>query len=153
MNDSTEIANLLYRYCAFIDAGDIVSACNLFKHAELKMITSSELQDYKALLAFLQQVIIIYPDGTPKTKHVVSNPLIEIDDVAGTASSVSYYTVFQATENIPLQIIANGRYVDRFEFIDGRWRFSYREGISDMLGNVGGHLKLDSELLQSLITL
>jgi hypothetical protein len=150
MNTANEIANLLYRYCAFIDGGDLVSACDLFQHAKLKMITSDEPQDFKVLLALLQQVIIIYPDGTPKTKHVVSNPMIEMDEAKGIASSISYYTVFQATENIPLQVIANGRYIDRFEFADGHWRFSYREGLSDMLGNISGHLRLDAKLLTGL---
>ena len=150
MSAATEIANLLYRYCAFVDAGDLVAACTLFQHAKLKMITSTELQDYKAMLALLQQVIIIYPDGTPKTKHVVSNPMIEIDEAKRTATSLSYYTVFQATENIPLQVIANGRYLDKFEYVDGHWRFSYREGVSDMLGLISGHLRLDAKLLAGL---
>jgi hypothetical protein len=146
----TQIANLLFMYCEFIDAGDLISASNLFEHAKLKMITSTELQDYKTLLTLLRQVIIIYPDGTPKTKHVVSNAIIDIDESMKTATSRSHYTVFQATENIPLQVIANGRYFDKFEYVDNKWRFTYREGQSDMLGIISGHLRLNSELLESL---
>lgn len=147
-----EIANLLYRYCEFIDSGDLVSASSLFKHAKLKMITSTELQDYKAMLALLQQVIVIYPDGTPRTKHVLSNPIIHIDDENKTATSRSYYTVFQTTESIPLQVIATGRYFDKFEYTDGNWRFSYRESQSDMLGDISGHIRFDEVLLKQLNT-
>jgi hypothetical protein len=150
MSGATEIANLLFRYCEFIDSGDLVSASSLFEYAKLKMITSTELQDHKAMLALLQQVIVLYADGTPKTKHVVSNAIIDIDEATGTASSRAYYTVFQATENIPLQVIANGRYFDRFEYIDGNWRFTYRNSQSDMLGLISGHLRLDTKLLASL---
>ena len=114
------------------------------------MITSSELQNHEAMLSLLKQVIVIYPDGTPKTKHVLSNPMINFDGT--TATSRSYYTVFQMTENIPLQVIATGRYLDKFELVDGNWRFSYRESCSDMLGNISGHLRLDDKLSTSLNT-
>jgi hypothetical protein len=114
-----EIVNLLSRYCEFIDSGDLLSASLLFEHAKLKMITSPELQDYSAMLELLRQVIVIYPDGTPKTKHVLSNPIIQIDEASGTADSRSHYTVFQATESIPFQVIATGRYFDEFELING----------------------------------
>ena len=150
IDGATEIGNLLATYCEFIDSGDLVSASKLFEHAKLKMITSSELQDRKALLALLQQTIILYPDGTPKTRHLVSNLIIDIDEASGTATSRSCYTVFQATENIPLQVIATGRYFDSFEFMDQHWRFTFREGRSDMLGNISGHLRLNAQLLKSL---
>jgi len=148
--DAVEIANLLYSYCELIDSGDLASASFLFKDAELKMITSPGLQDYKAMLSLLEQVIIIYPDGTPRTKHVLSNPIIHIEGT--TATSRSYYTVFQITENIPLQVIATGRYLDRFELVNSNWRFSYRESRSDMLGNISGHLRLDDSLSMILNT-
>lgn len=147
-----EIANLLYKYCEFIDSGDLVSASSLFKHAKLKMVTSTDLQNYKAMQALLQRVIVIYPDGTPRTKHVLSNPIIHIDEENGTATSRSYYTVFQVTENIPLQVIATGRYFDKFEYANGNWHFSFRESQSDMLGNISGHLRLDAVLLKQLNT-
>ncbi|WP_331971975.1 nuclear transport factor 2 family protein [Ohtaekwangia sp.] len=150
--NTMEIANLLYKYCEFIDSGDLVSASLLFRHAKLKLITSNELQDYKAMLALLQQAIVIYSNGTPRTKHVLSNPIIHIDEEKGTASSQSYYTVFQATESIPLQVIATGRYFDKFEYIEGHWRFSYRESQSDMLGNISGHIRLDEVLSKQLNT-
>lgn len=145
-----EIGNLLARYCECIDAGNLTGASLLFEHARLKMVTSTELQDHKALLALLQQAIILYPDGTPKTRHIISNLIIDIDEAAGTATSRCCYTVFQATENIPLQVIAAGRYFDRFEQVGGRWRFTYRDGRTDMLGNISGHLRLDDQLLTSL---
>lgn len=85
----------------------------------------------------------IYPCGTPRTKHVVTNPIIEIDEKANEATSRSYYTVLQATEGIPLQVIAAGRYHDRFTRIDGRWYFTYRDyTLLDLRGKLSGHLQM-----------
>jgi hypothetical protein len=58
--------------------------------------------------------------------HVTTNLIIEVDDEAGTATSRPYYTVFQALTGFPLQPISTGRYNDRFERLDGRWRFLNR---------------------------
>ncbi len=142
-NSALEITNLLYRYNELIDSGDLTGAVALFKHAQVKLTTSNELQGYEACLAFLQRAVIIYPDGTPKTKHLVTNPILEIDEAGGTAASRSQYTVFQATDELPLQVIAGGRYHDRFERVDGQWRFVYRDyTLADLRGNTSQHLRL-----------
>jgi 3-phenylpropionate/cinnamic acid dioxygenase small subunit len=84
---------------------------------------------------------VLHPDGTPRTKHVTTNPIIEIDEDEGTASCRSYYTVLQQTDETPLQTIVTGRYHDRFERVDAQWRFSYRDlTLIDMVGDVSRHL-------------
>jgi hypothetical protein len=143
LNSALEITNLLYRFNELIDSGDLASAAGLFEHAQLKLVASDELQGYEAALALLQRVVILYPDGTPKTKHIVTNPIIEIDEIAGTAASRSQYTVFQATDELPLQVIAAGRYHDLFEYVDGKWRFTYRDyTLFDLRGDTSQHLNL-----------
>jgi 3-phenylpropionate/cinnamic acid dioxygenase small subunit len=142
-NSAVEIANLIYRYNEFIDNGDLPGAAALFKNAKLKLMGHDELQDDVATLAMLQRVVKIYPDGTPRTKHIVTNPIIEVDEASGKATCRSQYTVFQATDDIPMQVIAGGRYHDSFERVDGKWRFSYRNfTLFDMHGNISGHLKI-----------
>ncbi len=142
MNSAIEITNLLYRYNEFIDKGDLAGAAGMFKDAKLKLRGYDGLQGFAEVLPMLQHVVIIYPDGTPRTKHVVTNPIIEIDEEAGKADTRSQYTVFQATEDIPMQVIAAGSYHDSFERVDGKWRFSYRDyTLFNMAGNISGHLK------------
>ena len=97
--------------------------------------------DAGRLLGIWQSLIVLHPDGTPRTKHVTTNPIIEVDEDAGTADCRSYYTVLQQTDGMGLQTIVTGRYHDRFERIDGRWRFSYRDlTLIDMVGDVSRHL-------------
>ena len=69
----------------------------------------------------------LYPCGTPRTKHVTTNAIIEVDDEAGTAAARSYYTVFQQLDDFPLQPIITGRYHDTFHRIDGVWWFDQRD--------------------------
>ncbi|MBA6414218.1 nuclear transport factor 2 family protein [Parahaliea sp. F7430] len=139
-NSALEISNLLYRYAEYIDSGDLQGAASLFQHATIK--TNEQLVDAEGLLAVWRQVIQIYPCGTPRTKHVVSNPIIEIDELAKKATCRSYYTVFQCTDKLPLQPVAAGRYHDEFECVEGQWRFSYRDYSKlDFLGDLSAHLK------------
>lgn len=141
-HSQTEIANLLYSYAEHMDSGDFAGAADLFRHARLHVGGGGDgMVDADAMLSLWRGMVIVYPDGTPRTKHVVTNPIIEVDDNAGTASCRSYYTVLQQTDGFPLQVIVTGRYHDRFERVDGRWRFAYRDySLIDAVGDVSHHL-------------
>ena len=144
MRAETQIANLLYRYAECIDAGDLAGAAELFEHARIRIGGSDaepDTVDAARLLGIWKSLIVLHADGTPRTKHVTTNPIIEIDERAGAASCRSYYTVLQQTDELPLQTIVTGRYHDRFECVDGRWRFCYRDlTLIDMIGDVSHHL-------------
>lgn len=140
MSDSAvQITNLLYRYAEHMDAGELDAATALFRHAKVK--SGGELKDEAGLREVWRNFVKLYPCGTPRTKHVVTNPILEIDEAAGRASCRSYYTVLQSAPDLPLQVIAAGRYHDEFERVDGRWRFAYRDySLFDLPGNLGSHL-------------
>ena len=146
MTAETEIANLLYSYAEFMDSGDFAGAADLFRHARLRVggeggPDGAGTVDSDTMLSLWRGMVIVYPDGTPRTKHVITNPIIDVDDEAGTATCRSYYTVLQQTDDFPLQPIVMGRYHDRFERADGRWRFSYRDySMIDQVGDLSHHL-------------
>jgi 3-phenylpropionate/cinnamic acid dioxygenase small subunit len=144
MRAETQITNLLYRYAECIDAGDLAGAAALFEHARIRIGGPDPEQDTidaARLLGIWKSLIVLHPDGTPRTKHVTTNPIIEIDEDAGSASCRSYYTVLQQTDGMGLQTIVTGRYHDRFERVGGQWRFSYRDlTLIDMVGDVSRHL-------------
>lgn len=135
-----QVLNLLYRYAEYIDIGDLVGAAALFRHARVHS-GHGELGEAE-ILALWRELIILYPDGTPRTKHVITNPIVEVDAAAVAATIRSYYTVFQQIGDGPLKPITAGRYHDRFERIDGAWRFAWRDySLHDMPGELGGHLQ------------
>lgn len=140
-SSAVAIANLLYQYAERLDGGDFEGAAALFLHARIKVGKDTPLIDSAGMLRLLRELVILYPCGTPRTRHVTSNPIIEIDEVGGRATVRSYYIVFQATEGLPLQAITAGRYHDEFERVDGVWRFSYRDyTLQDAVGEMGFHL-------------
>ena len=82
-----------------------------------------------------------YPDGTPRSKHVITNPIVEVADDGLTATVRSYYTVFQQVDgDFPLQPVINGRYRDEFTKVDGEWRYTRRHMGVEYLGDLSRHL-------------
>lgn len=137
-----DITNLLYRYCELIDSGRFDDAAGLFRHARIRVGGSAEPVGAQELLSIWRNHVIIYPDGTPRTRHLVSNPIVEIDPSMRSAKVRSCYSVYQATDGFPLQLIGAGRYHDEFECVDGQWRFSYRDySLFDFRGDLSHHLK------------
>ena len=143
MTDSAiAITNLLYQYAERLDGGDLEGAAALFRHARIQLSDGAGTIDAAQMLGIMRDLIILYPCGTPRTRHVTSNPIIELAQDGSRASVRSYYTVFQCTEGLPLQAITAGRYHDEFERVDGVWRFSARDySLQDAIGEMGFHLK------------
>src|SRR5262249_692377 len=67
-------------------------------------------------IAASYDTVRVYPDdGTPHTRHVISNQIVDIDDAAGTATCRYYITVVQRTDDFPLQPVWANRYTDQLE--------------------------------------
>lgn len=139
---ATAICNLLYRYAEAIDEGRLEDAAALFRHARIETGAAGPL-DADGLLALWRKIVVIHPCGTPRTRHLVTNPILDINEAAGTAQVRSCFTVMQATDDLPLQIIASGRYHDRFARIDGEWSFVERDYRQlDFIGDLRQHLRI-----------
>lgn len=142
MDAAREIENLLYRYAELIDGGDFSGLAELFSQAEIHAPAHDGVfRGAAEIEAMYRHSTRLYPDtGTPKTRHVISNAIIEVDETAASARSRACYTVFQATDRLPLQAIISGRYHDTFQRVDGRWHFRRREMHVDLLGDLSQHL-------------
>ncbi len=137
-----QICNLLYRYTELIDSGQLAAAAELFRYARIHTGSKQSPLDADGMLQTWRSMLRLYPCGTPRTKHMITNPIVEVDEAAGRASCRSYYTVFQATDDFALQPIITGRYQDEFECADGEWRFSFRDyTLVDQMGDLSRHLK------------
>jgi len=150
MDSYRAIENLLYRYAELIDLGDLAGLAALFEHAEiLAPSDTSGVRGTEAVLKMYQSSTRIYPEtGNPRTKHVTTNAIIEVDEAAGSATARSYFTVFQQTPELPMQPIIGGRYHDSFERADGRWRFHARRMFVDLWGDLSRHLLFDAETIK-----
>jgi 3-phenylpropionate/cinnamic acid dioxygenase small subunit len=144
--DFHEITNLLYRYAELIDQGEFDHCSELFGHARIlaregDRITTINSRD---LLALWKSSIVLFEDGSARSKHVISNPIVELDDSRTRATARSYYTVFFQEKNTdPIRPIVAGRYHDRFEKVASRWRFAERDYTRiDLVGDLSGHTRV-----------
>jgi 3-phenylpropionate/cinnamic acid dioxygenase small subunit len=135
-----EIAALVYRYAELIDAGDLDGVAALFEHATWGSGTRTERMHGTEQVRRMYDGVTLYEDGTPHTKHVITNLVIEHEEGSGRASARSYFTVLQAHDGGLHPIIA-GRYHDRFECVDGRWRFAERIIHPDLQGDLSHHMR------------
>lgn len=149
-SDRQQIADLLTRYMMLIDAGDFAGIGALFRHAILRGPGNDQgTRGHEQVRQLYQSTTRLYPDtGTPHTQHLLSNVLIEVDPSGLSATAQSCFTVFQALPDFPLQAIIAGRYRDRFEKVEGQWRFMERVMMPELLGDLSRHLLFDSARLQ-----
>ena len=134
------IESLIATYAELVDDGDFAAVGRLLAHATFAGGAGS-VSGRDAIEKMLTNNVIVYDDGTPRTKHVTTNLVIEVDEAAGTGVSRSYFTALQALPDLALQPIVSGRYHDRFERRDGQWRFVERRVRTDLVGDVSRHLR------------
>lgn len=137
MDSEKQIIKLMNDYCFAIDSGDLATFARMFAHAE--WISESKRPSKESA-----NNLILYPDGTPRTKHAISNISLEIDESNDKAKGQSYVVVWQQTEDFPLQAIFAGDYFDEFQRVEGQWRFSKRELRNSLVGDMSAHLKVPS---------
>ncbi len=135
------IRNLLGEYCERIDRGDFAGVGALFADGALADDAGRELaRGTEAVAAFYAAGTRLH-EGSPRTKHLVTNVVLDLDEeTAGRASARSSYLVLQQVDEGPLQPIITGRYHDRFEHVDGGWRFVERRFFVDLVGDLSRHL-------------
>lgn len=118
-----------------MDAADWDGVGELFANGALCTEDGTELARGRgAVAAFYRNGTRLY-DGSPRTKHLVLNTVVErLDD--GSALVRSSFLVLQALDDFPLQPIITGRYVDRMRD-DG---FLERRFVVDLVGDLSRHL-------------
>lgn len=146
-DSSREIERLMYRYCELIDRGDFAGLADLFEHADHISSSGHTEHGSAAVLAYYTRRTRRFDDtASPKTMHLTTNVVVDVDEEAGRATSRSYFTVLQAvTASLPLQVIIAGRYEDQFERADGVWRFSERRKFVELEGDLSEHLMWSPE--------
>jgi 3-phenylpropionate/cinnamic acid dioxygenase small subunit len=137
------ITDLVLRYAELLDEGRFGEVAGLFTHATFRAVVARETYTHRGrdeVLARFEQLVMTY-DGIPATKHVTTNVIVDVHGDGCTATAHSYFTVLQARPDFPLQVVIAGRYHDRFECVDGSWRFTDRLVLSDLVGDLSRHVR------------
>lgn len=135
------ILNLLFTYAERVDAGDFDGVSRLFDGAQVFMAGPDQPAVPGSMVGAVMARFVKVYDGIPRTKHLVTNSIIEADGPSSVVAR-SQFTVLQEVSGVlPLQVVASGRYHDRFTTDDGTtWRFVERVMLVDAHGNVSAHL-------------
>lgn len=145
LSDGDLVRNLLGRYCERMDLGDFAGIGELFAHGHLAF------EDGSVLARGADEVAAFYAKGTqlhagsPRTKHLVVDTVLEPGDDGRSMVARSSYLVLQAVDGeVALQPIIAGRYVDEFRRADDAgWRWHERRFTVDLLGDLTHHLTFE----------
>ena len=138
--DRRALENLVARYAELIDAGDVEGYARLFARAVIR--TDRNPDGYvgaDGVAAMVRRFVTMY-DGRPSTKHVVTNIAVDVAEDRTRATARSYFTVYQARPELPLQVVIAGRYFDTFARDDDGWYFTERRITADLVGDLRYHV-------------
>lgn len=139
--DYFKIQNLLHSYPYALDRGDFGAVGELLAHADVYsagILMASK--DPIAIAKSFRDWVIVYGDGTPRTRHYLANMIINADG-PDEAVVKSYVMVFQQHSTFPLQPIIGGDYLDRLKRVADTWRIVERRMGNDLIGNLVNHGK------------
>lgn len=141
------VHELLYRYAELIDAGDFDGVGVLLRRATFGGSSGPGSASGADVIGKLfAKTTRRFPEhgNTPRTRHLVLNPIVDVD--GDTAAARSTFCVVQQTDTVALQPIVVGRYFDRFARdadVAGGWYFTERKVDVEMVGDVSAHLAVD----------
>lgn len=138
VEDKLAVIELLYRYAELIDAGDFDGVGELLGRGSFMGVTGA-----RSIAKLFANTTRRFPEhgNTPRTRHLVQNPIVDVD--GDTAAARSTFCVIQQTDTVALQPIVVGRYADTFARDDEGWHFTERTVDIQMLGDVSDHLMID----------
>jgi 3-phenylpropionate/cinnamic acid dioxygenase small subunit len=141
--DRDEISALVYRYAELLDRGDLDAVTDMFADATWRSAATDQVLTTRDEVRAVYDRIVLY-DGVPRTRHLMDNLIIELDDGADEATGRCYYTVLQQPDGpgTPIAPILSGRYVDRYRRGPDGWRFADREFHMDLAGDLSRHFRV-----------
>ncbi len=137
-NPAIAIPNLLYTYAMRFDDGDFAGAAALFDKGCV-VAGGHRIAGRDAILGMWRTWVKTY-DGKPLTRHITTNPIIDLAEDGRSATCQSQWTVIQSAPGFPLQIVATGRYRDELACDADGWHFTLREYVqTDLVGDSSAH--------------
>ena len=135
--DKLAITELLYRYAELIDGGDFDGLGELLGRGNFCGVAGAG-----PIAALFDKTTKRFPEhgNTPRTRHLVLNPIVELD--GDTALARSTFCVVQQTDTVTLQPIVVGRYADAFARDEDGWYFTERNADVQMIGDMSDHLNI-----------
>jgi 3-phenylpropionate/cinnamic acid dioxygenase small subunit len=140
MSDRDDISALVYRYAELLDQGDLDGVVRLFANATCRSGATGQVLSTPEEIATMYEPVRLYDDGTPRTRHLMNNLVVDLEDGADEATGRCSFTVLQGVEpGAPIETILAGHYVDRYRRGPGGWQFAERAFHADLVGDLSRH--------------
>ena len=133
MTDEETIRQLLYKYSFYVDERDYEKLGELLADATFSLIWKTEgiedvgIRGADAIRAYYAD----HQRDRRPSRHVITNAVIEVDE-GGRSASVYAYLTSVGHPPEPPSVLLSGHYEDRFEKIDGEWRFTRKTCVMDL---------------------
>ena len=144
------IEEIIFRYAELLDSGNLEGLSALFARGAIKPAVGEPVKGaeevfglYASVVKFYdaEENLVPYERGqcTPRTRHVTTNLIFEFDNAVKQATVRSVFTVYQTLAGRN-EIVAGGRYVDKFVRTLQGWHIDQREIIIENAGDMSRHL-------------
>ena len=131
-DEKDAIRELMARYCHALDACQFGEVASLFaEEGEWTTIYGSARG--RAQIEALLTSVVPKPGEGPQRKHYITNIIVTL--AGDRASARSDYLVVRESDNGLLPVMG-GTYKDAFVRQDGSWRFSRKELVHDIVGDM-----------------
>ena len=74
------IENLIYTYAERIDAGDLDGVAELFEHGRIEAAPGITIDGTDQVRKLYEGSTRLYEDGTPRTRHMTTNVILDVAD-------------------------------------------------------------------------
>ncbi len=144
------IEEIMFRYAERLDAGDLEGLAALFARGSIKPAVGEPVKGAEEVQKLYSTVVKFYDADenpvpyqrgqcTPRTRHLTTNLIFDFDNAVKAATVRSVFTVYQTLAGRN-EIVAGGRYVDRFVRTLQGWHLDERQIIIENAGDMSGHL-------------
>lgn len=135
------IERLLTAYCWGIDTGNFESTAALFGEDGLYgLVDAGAARGADQVLGMFRASVRTY-DGVPRTRHVITNLVIDVDHGGTTGSARCYVQVIHQPPGEEIRPIVVGTYLDRVHLVGDEWQFAERRMHLELVGNLTSHLQ------------
>ena len=127
VDDRAEIAEIVHRYAELLDGGDVEGVVALFSRATWRSAATGTVLRTPDELRSVYSSLVPTDGSAPRTRHLMHNLVIELDDGADDAAARCSYTVLEGgTPGTPVRILLVGRYEDQYARDADGWHLTDR---------------------------
>jgi hypothetical protein len=145
VTESETVERLLRRYTELIDAGDFDAIGVLFADGRIATEDGSVVATGASEVSALYETTTLrHGDGTPRTRHLTTNIVVDVEPRGDAATAESDFVVVQRVDaDDPMVVVAAGHYVDQLARTSTGWHFVERRMVPQLFGDVSRHLTFD----------